>query len=140
MHIKMSKVFIKNLTLKEFSEIKNLEKSDLFEFGFSSNIKLTVPIIFKGKETNIAVNSKLIASENKRGIGITILCNFTKFILFSLTIGILSSLVILAMFYNITFFIFSSVFVSILIFLMYYFKTKKIATKYVNKIKTDLLK
>ena len=135
MYIKTANICIDNITQQKFLESWSGKKSDFKKFDFLDKKKLNIPIRFKGKETNISVNSKVIITENTKGIEITILCDFTKFIVFSIIIGILSSLIILALFYNITFFIFTSVFVSILIFLMYYFKTKKATNNYLNKIK-----
>ena len=135
MYIKTANICIDNITQQKFLESWSGKKSDFNKFDFLDKKKLNIPIRFKGKETNISVNSKVIITENTKGIEITILCDFTKFIVFSIIIGILSSLIILALFYNITFFIFTSVFVSILIFLMYYFKTKKATNNYLNKIK-----
>lgn len=137
MKIRMSEILIENTTREMFTESWNQLKPQSINLGILDEIKLKVPILLKGKETNVIVNSKLVLSENKNGVRIEILSDFTKILIFSLIIGILPSFLFLLLFSNLTLFIIFSMIISTLIFRMYYLNTQKVIGKYLNKIKEN---
>jgi hypothetical protein len=138
--IKISEILIENITIKSFLESCNQRKATSISLGILDEIQLKVPIMLKRKKTNIIVKSKLVIAENKNGISIGILSDFTKTLLFPLVIGILPSLLFLFLFSNLTVCIVFSIFISALIFTMYYLNTQKVADKYLNKIKDYFFK
>jgi hypothetical protein len=132
--LKTSSVIIENISKEKISEAL-IDNS----INYKSDFPLFVPIIFKGKTTNLAINSRLILKEINNDIEINLTNSFTKVIIYSLIIGIFPSLIFLLLFSNFELFIGFSILITSIIFLMYYFNIKKVSVAYLVRLKNILL-
>lgn len=137
MKIKLSEIFIENISKDIFLKNWNKLRFESLNFEFIEKIILKVPIRVKSHKVTILVNSKLVVKENNKGILVSLYSDFKKCIIYSLLIGIIPSLLFLLLYSSIELFIISSLFISILILRMFYLNTLKLSYEYLKKIQEN---
>jgi hypothetical protein len=137
--IKISEILIENITQETFLKNWNKLKSESVNFESLNKINLKVPIIIKRQEANIIVSSKLVLKENNEGISVNLWIDFKKYIIYSLLIGTLPSLLFLFLYSSMALFIIFSILISLIILRMFYINTLKLSKKYLKKIKQEFI-
>jgi hypothetical protein len=139
--IKISEILIENITQETFLKNWNKLKSESVNFESLNKINLKVPIIIiiKRQEANIIVSSKLVFKENNEGISVNLWIDFKKYIIYSLLIGTLPSLLFLFLYSSMALFIIFSILISLIILRMFYINTLKLSKKYLKKIKQEFI-
>jgi hypothetical protein len=137
--IKISEILIENITQETFLKNWNKLKSESVNFESLNKINLKVPIIIKRQEANIIVSSKLVLKENNEGISVNLWIDFKKYIIYSLLIGTLPSLLFLFLYSSMALFIIFSILISLIILRMFYINTLKLSKKYLKEIKQEFI-
>jgi hypothetical protein len=137
--IKISEILIENITQETFLKNWNKLKSESVNFESLNKINLKVPIIIKRHKANIIVSSKLVLKENNEGISVNLWIDFKKYIIYSLLIGTLPSLLFLFLYSSMELFIIFSILISLIILRMFYINTLKLSKKYLKKIKQEFI-
>jgi hypothetical protein len=137
--IKISEILIENINQEMFLKNWNKLKSESVNFESLNKINLKVPIIIKRQEANIIVSSKLVLKENNEGISVNLWIDFKKYIIYSLLIGTLPSLLFLFLYSSMALFIIFSILISLIILRMFYINTLKLSKKYLKEIKQEFI-
>lgn len=139
MKIKISEILIENISQEMFLKNWNKLKSESVNFESLNKINLKVPIIIKRHKANIIVSSKLVLKENNKGISVNLWADFKKYIIYSLLIGTLPSLLFLFLYSSMELFIIFSILISLIILRMFYINTFKLSREYLKEIKQEFI-
>jgi hypothetical protein len=137
--IKISEILIENINQEMFLKNWNKLKSESVNFESLNKINLKVPIIIKRHKANIIVSSKLVLKENNEGISVNLWTDFTKYIIYSLLIGTLPSLLFLFLYSSMELFIIFSILISLIILRMFYINILKLSKEYLKEIKKEFI-
>jgi hypothetical protein len=137
--IKISEILIENITQETFLKNWNKLKSESVNFESLNKINLKVPIIIKRQKANIIVSSKLVLKENNEGISVNLWTDFKKYIIYSLLIGTLPSLLFLFLYSSMALFIIFSILILLIILRMFYINTLKLSKEYLKEIKQEFI-
>jgi hypothetical protein len=137
--VKISEILIENITQETFLKNWNKLKSESVNFESLNKINLKVPIIIKRQKANIIVSSKLVLKENNEGISVNLWTDFKKYIIYSLLIGTIPSLLFLFLYSSMALFIIFSILILLIILRMFYINTLKLSKEYLKEIKQEFI-
>lgn len=121
-----------------YRELKSVE-IDILDNVNRLNLTLRIPVKFKGIESHLLIPGKIEMKGIKNRVALSIHCNFMKPMIISFILGILSSVLFLAIYFSLVYFIGMTILITGVIFGIFYFSVLRRSYEYISKLKDDYL-